>query len=269
MEKLTKKEVYKELLNNYSGKNFVSNNFLFPAMYENYINNRNLYYALSDNNLVFLVKEEKFYKLYYHLSDFSFLFNIVLDKPIVMEIIYREKSNLPLELISFWEKCGFSLHLNRDMYIGQYKKLNFPEKRNEEVLVKYGSSELEIEFTKKIIEQTFDTYTGDILKFEEVKRFISNKNVLCAYVNNKLSGILQFEIKNKVVWIGHIAIAPEFRGKGVGKELIREYISENAIDENTRYHLWVLSDNLNAINLYKKFGFIYGNKSTLSLLKIN
>ena len=120
-----------------------------------------------------------------------------------------------------------------------------------------------------MIKDTFDKYTGDILSDEEMESYIARRNVLCAYYNNQLCGTLQFEIRNNIIWLGHIAISELYRGKGIAKELVKAFISYNAIDANTRYHLWVLKDNNKAIALYRDFGFIYNNKSSASMLKLS
>jgi len=135
--------------------------------------------------------------------------------------------------------------------------------------IKYAGTESDIIFTKELIECTLDKYTGDILNFNEVKTFVENKNILCAWLEGKLCGFLQFEIKNNVIWLGHIAVAPEFRGKKVANELVKAFIINNAVQPSTRYQLWVRQDNFGAMALYQKFGFIYGNKSSASMLKIN
>ena len=123
-------------------------------------------------------------------------------------------------------------------------------------------------YSKELIENTFDKYTGDILTFQEVNSFAENKNIICAYLEGKLCGVLQFEIKNNVVWLGHIAVAPEFRGNGIANALVKAYISiNNESQPDTRYQLWVIQDNTKATTLYNKFGFVYGNKTSASMLK--
>jgi GNAT superfamily N-acetyltransferase len=118
-----------------------------------------------------------------------------------------------------------------------------------------------------MIETTFDKYTGDVLTSQEVYSFAENKNIICAYLEEKLCGILQFEIKKNVVWLGHIAVAPQLRGFGIANALVKSYISMNMKQPDTRYQLWVIQDNTKATTLYNKFGFVYGNKTSASMLK--
>jgi ribosomal protein S18 acetylase RimI-like enzyme len=122
-------------------------------------------------------------------------------------------------------------------------------------------------FAEKLLRNSLDMYTGDLLSMDEIKHYVSNRNVLIALYNNETAGVLQFEVKNKIVWLGHIAIDEKFRGKGIANELVKKYIQDNQIVFNTKYQLWVIQDNEAAVKLYRKFGFVYGNKSSTSLLK--
>ena len=134
-------------------------------------------------------------------------------------------------------------------------------------MIKLAKEESEIKFSKELFEKTFDPYTGDILTLEETAKFALEKKLLVAYYQDYLCGALQFEIKNHVVWIGHIAVSSTYRGKGIANELISTYITINANETNTRYQLWVMQDNQGAFALYKKFGFNFANKTSASMLK--
>lgn len=53
-----------------------------------------------------------------------------------------------------------------------------------------------------------------------------------------------------------IGIIPEFRGKGLGRELMKQTIAKAHAKGLTRIELTVREDNLNAVALYKKLGFV-------------
>jgi len=148
-----------------------------------------------------------------------------------------------------------------------YGQLNIPGENKSDILIKYADTDYEICFSKKLIESTFDKYTGDILTLEEVLFYAREKNIICAYLGKDLAGILRFEIKNNLVWLQHIAVATQFRGNGIANALVKRYILDNRKHPETRYQLWVLTDNSKARTLYSKFGFIYGSKSSTSMLK--
>ncbi len=62
--------------------------------------------------------------------------------------------------------------------------------------------------------------------------------------------------KNHVATIGGIAVPSSHQGKGVATRMITQLIDILIQEGLTRLELFVESDNPNAINLYKKLGFI-------------
>lgn len=260
----TLKEI-EDLILSYKSKNTFSNNYLLPESYHQFISDGKMYYIEKNNNLVFFVDKKSHYQLYYHINNLCDYFNFNEEKPVCMEILYRGEANLPVEMINYWENCGFKKHLIRDSYAVSYNEFSSQEYKSE-TDVCYAKSKDEVLFTQQIIENSFDKYTGDILDLDEVTRYVNNNKVLCAYTENTICGVLQFDIVNKVVWLGHLAVHSDFRGKKIGRELVRRYIEDNRTNDKTRYQLWVLNDNPEAKRLYESFGFKYVNKSTISML---
>jgi len=76
--------------------------------------------------------------------------------------------------------------------------------------------------------------------------------------NNKPIGQVGFDIQEyngeKIGYVNLFYLIPEYRGRGIGKELIR-YVEEFFIKSNiSEYHLRVSSRNERAISLYTKMG---------------
>lgn len=57
-------------------------------------------------------------------------------------------------------------------------------------------------------------------------------------------------------WIGLLFVKPEFRGSGVGRELLDKMKEYFKSEECTGIRLLVLSDNIHAVNVYEKSGFL-------------
>ena len=57
-------------------------------------------------------------------------------------------------------------------------------------------------------------------------------------------------------WIGLLFVKPEFRGSGVGRELLDKMKEYFKSEECTSIRLLVLSDNIHAVNVYEKSGFL-------------
>lgn len=119
------------------------------------------------------------------------------------------------------------------------------------------------------LEQTFITFQGEQLTFEEEEKFVQSclekiskkKGVsLVAFCNEKLAGISSIDTKDKVLsHVGRlgISVSKELRGEGVGKMLIENVINEakKSIPGLRIINLEVFANNPMAKELYKKVGF--------------
>lgn len=249
-------------------KHTLTNNYVLAETYRQAINEEKLYYYETISNIFLLVEKESFYQLYFFINSLNEAVHLVTKKPITMEIVYRGALNKPLDLIGFWERNGFKEHLTRDNLSLTYGKINHIELNNPSFQLKYAETEKEAHLIRKLFEDSLDKYTGDLMSINEIKSFIEGKNIICAYINDQFCGALQFEVKINIIWLGHIATDLNYRGNGIANHLVRKYIEDNSRGDNSRYQLWVINDNIAAKSLYTKFGFIYTNKSTTSLLKL-
>lgn len=258
-----------ELLKVVEGKKPLTNCYLFGDELNSLISLGYLYYQISGFNL-FLFKcrnEGDFFELYYYINEENLPIKIDQKAPIVLEIPYRGSPKFPQRELDYLMKCGFELHINRDLMF-----LNRPNLSQKEVSVINCSVKLfdDVSHTHLVfnsIKETFDFFTGDILSLEEVKQSIQNKEVLAIYSCDSLAGFLRYYIKNKVSWIGHIVIFDEFAGKGLGKLLVYEYLKHQFAKGIQTFQHWVVSDNNTALKLYDYFGFKKMNKSSISLIK--
>ncbi len=69
---------------------------------------------------------------------------------------------------------------------------------------------------------------------------------------NEIIGIARIYDKRNVMELADVYIYEKYQGQGYGNMLIENMI--NDVKENIV--LWTTSDNIKAINLYKKYGFI-------------
>ncbi|MCX5750580.1 MAG: ribosomal protein S18-alanine N-acetyltransferase [Candidatus Saganbacteria bacterium] len=73
--------------------------------------------------------------------------------------------------------------------------------------------------------------------------------------NNKIIGYIGFE---EIAGEGHvinIAVAPEYRGKGIGNALVSYVLDTISKEEVKVFYLEVRASNLPAQKLYERFGF--------------
>ncbi|MEI5906796.1 GNAT family N-acetyltransferase [Bacillus spongiae] len=77
-----------------------------------------------------------------------------------------------------------------------------------------------------------------------------------------LSGIREINGR-KMAWNGGTGVAPTYRGKGIGKELLKEVLAiyrEEGVDIST---LEAIDENEHAIHLYEKFGYVVEDRLLL------
>lgn len=256
-----------ELIRSYFIRGTNTNCYFMAETFNKQIKDHKLSFLLSGDNLILLLDKTDFYQLYFYLNDLSTSLNLSINKPVVMEILYRDEKFKPLDIINYWYGQNFKQHLKRDNMIASLESINLPALLYSTIKIDYACLEKEVLFTEKLFRDSLDIYTGDLLSKDEINQFVFSRNILIAYYKEEMAGALQFEVKNKIVWLSHLAIDQKFRGKGIAYELVRKFITDNQTELNTKYQLWVIQDNVAAINLYRKFGFVYGNKSTTSLLK--
>jgi ribosomal protein S18 acetylase RimI-like enzyme len=271
MERIDSLPRLDELFKQFFRKETLTNNYILVQDYEQYIEEERLWFASEGDNTFFFLKKDGFFRLYYFLNDEDNLYTVPISIPVVLEILFRGNKRYPEREVGFWKNTGFEKHLRRDCYF--LKASDAVELVEQDISVpgftiKKATSSQECKYAKQLIDANLDVYTGDILSMKEIKDFASEGNIYIAYQNDSPCGILQSKLKNKVFWLDHIVVDESYRGLGISKVLIDYYLQEGVIKDCAKFQLWVISDNLPAVNLYKKYQFRYLNKSTISMLKL-
>ena len=124
-------------------------------------------------------------------------------------------------------------------------------------LVKSSNKDIDrlIEYKKRTIFE----YAKDLSKEEinKINNYVTNEvpeliNDYCnIVVDNKTVGCLLLTKKDDGKLLDEIYLEEEYRNKGIGTSILKEVISSNDI-----VYLWVYKENIQAISLYKKLGFI-------------
>jgi GNAT superfamily N-acetyltransferase len=226
-----------------------------------------LFYSVQGQNIYFYLQKNGFYRLYYFINQPELLYTTIASHtPIVLEILYRGEKHFPKAHLDFWLQSGFELHLSRDCYFLKNNDVNLSQEHTS-IEIKNAQTMGEYTYVKNLIDQDLDLYTGDNLSIEEIEIFAKKGLVYVAYADTVPCGFLQADFKNNIFWLGHIVVDTCHRGKGIAKFLINHYLNEGMRKQCTQFQLWVIQDNLAAVSLYKKYGFVYLNKSTCSMLK--
>ena len=257
-----------ELIKQYSIKGTSTNNYQLPVTFGGPITSSHLYSATNNNNLFLLLKKGLYYKAFYYLNNLEAEAIQWPVLPVVLEILYRGKDNYPSSTITFWETQGFKKHLARDFMTATLQAP--PEKPVADTNIKIvkASSESEAIFALDCMKTALDPFTGDQKTIKELSSAMADKNLYVAYYGSLPAGFFRQEIRNEITYLGHLVVDDAFRGKGIAQQLVYRFLADSFKGTPSRYQLWVIKNNAGALNLYKKFGFLYAGKSTQSMLKI-
>ena len=258
---------YQEVADKYKRKGCLSNDYIYQEAADLIINDK-LYEYTGVNNAFLFVEKDECLRVYYYLNDLSELYTFDIDENLVLEILFRGNMGTPNKELEYFSKCGFCLHLCRDQYCGVYKDLQTPRLIDRVTVHKAASIE-EVEKACELFNRSFDHYSGDFIAKELIMSLYTGGCIWIAKdMNGHFAGALHQTVERNVVWISHVAVVEDYRGHGVGQALLDTFVEQNKVDEKSRYMLWVQTQNAAAVNMYKKKGFRYLNKSTISMLKL-
>ena len=115
-----------------------------------------------------------------------------------------------------------------------------------DILIIYKKETI-FEYAKNLSNEEIDRINNYVTN--NIPDYLDNYNNIV--VNNKIIGCLLITNIDDGILLDEIYLEEEYRNKGIGTSIIK-----NVIDNNSNIYLWVYKLNKQAINLYKKLGFI-------------
>ena len=258
---------YQSIVERYRVAGCLSNDYL-QARAEGLIAEGRLFVDCHEQNAYVLEDKGNCYRMYYYLNNLKAPDAVdVVDKPVVVEILYRGGDHFPVAERDYLMALGFEEDLIRDQYAAVYKDLT-PAIQTDSVNVREAEDLNEVAWACQLFNETFDPFSGDFIPEGEYEQLFDNGAILLAADNDgNLLGALHQTLERNVAWVSHVAVVPEVRGKHVGQALVDAFIERNHTTDKSRYMLWVQQQNEPAVAMYRKKGFQYLNKSTLSLIR--
>lgn len=266
MEKLSDIQQYQSIVERYRLAGCLSNDYL-QARAEGLIAEGRLFVDCYEHNAYLLEDKGNCYRMYYYLNDLTTHDAVdVPDKPVVVEILYRGVEHFPVAERDYLLALGFEENLIRDQYAAVYKDLTKGE-NPVAVVVRLSYDLEEVAWACDLFNATFDPFSGEYIPEEDHLQLLNNGQILIAvdHLGMKM-GALHQTVERNVAWISHVAVVLESRGKHVGPALVDAFVERNHTSDKSRYMLWVQQQNEPAVSMYRKKGFQYLNKSTLSLI---
>ena len=264
MKQISEIAEYLDLVSRYRQKGCRSNDYIQQCAADLIVQGR-LFFQNGQNNVFFFVKNQVGYRIYYYINEPTEFIGFETESDLVTEILFR--GDLPQDEIDFLIKNGFQVNLIRDQYAGLYKDLTVDEKPILSLKIEAALSIEDVETACKLFNDSFDNLSGNFIPTESYGTLFKECQILVAKENGAFLGAIHQEKEGATNIIGHVAVVDSARGKGVGKALVRAFIERNHESDKTRYQLWVQRQNEPAVNMYKKLGFKFINKSTVSLIK--
>ena len=256
---------YSDLISGYKTDRSLSNNYMMREEVERHIAASDMSFSATDHNLFLFVRKPKCMRMYYYLNDFDELY--VPDENVVIEILFRGNQCFPTVENDYFRHCGYQENLIRDLYAGTFSDMNISMSGRRDLNIGFANNIGQIELASEMFNSVFDPYSGDYISANEYETLLGGKHMMVAYDSDgNFTGALHQTRKGTAVWISHIAVAERFRGRQIGQALLDTWIAVNHNDGYDRYMLWVQRQNAAAVSMYRKTGFRYLNKSTISLL---
>ncbi|HEX2691381.1 MAG TPA: GNAT family N-acetyltransferase [Kofleriaceae bacterium] len=104
-----------------------------------------------------------------------------------------------------------------------------------------------------MLETALDRYAEQIPDEDEMTRAASDRKVLVVRSDLAIAGLLFFEVTGQSSLLRHWLVDPAHRDQRIGARLMRHYFAD--CKDVRRFLLWVISDNHNAIDRYRHYGY--------------
>ena len=244
--------------------NTIDENFVVSNYFINMLNGQNILLLYKKENTpigyIFAKKINDKYLIDGLYIDINFRNNGIatkLIKEIIREIYLFGDYEIFINVLKK-NKVAVNLYKNNDFIVEQEDELKFYMCYNKYKLE--NASIKDIERIKKYKLNTIFEYAKD-LDNEEVEKINNyvNKTIskqICEYknivLNNIVVGSFLITKNENGLLLDEIFIEEQYRNKGIGTSIIKSVIS----NANNNVYLWVYKDNIKAIKLYNKLGFL-------------
>ncbi len=246
MKKINDFSEVSPLVLKYFKRGVETNNFLTPADYKAEIAEGRLYFKEADGNLYLYLKREGFWQIFFYILN---------PESTVPEISERLIVEMGERQCTIAEANGFSAVMKRTQL-----KLTAPETAMPEGVERADCAEAVYELLKG----AFNQYTGNLPSLTQIAAECREGLIFSVKADGKIVGALRSESTKASAKIKHLAVCPEFRGKGFAGMLTKAFLAENA---GKKCSVWTGTDNEPAKKLYKSHGFTEDENKTTVYVK--
>jgi hypothetical protein len=235
---------------------FVTNFFPVQQKLQGWVDHGELFVEFRDGSAFFWRKDRDFWHLYFCAASLASLKHAVTgltglkSEPVIMDIVGNEAALG--DLLALWKAEGFR----------PYTQLYRMARTSQSGPHQSGAYDTEVVYAEKmdapavsdLLGRSFDHQAEQLPMLYEIESAIKSRQILVVKNQGTLAGLLFFETQGFTSTVRYWLVAEEFRASRLGSALMRHYFTTQSAVR--RFVLWVIADNVNAVQKYQHYGFI-------------
>lgn len=212
-----------------------------PEKWKEEIKKGLLYFNSFDGGVLFFKKRDFGFLMNYYIYDLQNVSKEYFTDEIYTEVVMRENDSI--NIFETLKTAGFEHLFTRIRLKNVSKEQN---SLNNCRIAPYKD-------IYSLMLSCFDEKTACIPSLEQLEKAAQNKMIIFKTdEKDKVIGFIHAQAERKKAEIRHLAVKENQRGKGIAKELVKEF---NSRFKDYQKFVWVREDNEPAKHIYKKLGF--------------
>ena len=241
------------------GTEFITTFFLDDAAIEQAIRAGTLLFAFNDDAVVMVRRGALFDRVYFADGNRASLSRTLASVPLapdgclISDLIGTAAETAPV--IDQFVSAGFSRFTEfRSMYRANSCNVDVERRAMAEAALEEDAEQI-----WSYISGYFDPYSEHIPDQQEVLTAVKARTVLVTRNGGSVSAILWYDRKGASSILRYWLVLPQFRGRGLGKQLMARYFNDCA--DVRSFRLWVQSSNCRAMRLYQHYGYVLASRT--------
>lgn len=231
---------------------FCTNFFPVESKLQGWIDHGGLLAELHNRAAFFFRKDRDFQRFYFCAADATALGQGMAavpglkTEPVMTDLVGNEAALK--KLLPVLESAGF----RRYTLLQRMARIGRPEAMAESSQIEIAGK-ADCPAVLELIENSFDRHGEQIPMLYEIESAVENRQILAAWRDGELAGLLYFETQGFASAVRFWAVAKKFHGRKIGSALMQHYFKTQ--ESVRRFTLWVNSENQNAIEKYRHYGY--------------
>lgn len=245
MERVEQFEALAPRLSAQMKRGVVTNNFLSREDYDREIA-LGLLVRETEGCLELLRRRQDYYVLNFYLQPGAAPSLPPVDLPVVLELVWRPRDAAATAAAAKqFETLGFVRQFSRKRWQRQ------PEPWLSSGQVRFAGID-DASAVLSLMERSFDHFGGCIPAQDMLARDLSERQVLAAWDEDGLAGLLHFQRGRAASEIRHLAVRPDCRKQGLASALLGAYLQET---QGQKSQVWARQGNVPAERFYEKYAY--------------